>query len=356
MAACVAGSSVHYTTDNSKTNSVLQQDKCTDSSKTQLLRTKEVEKFNSHYSRRPFESLGNINTSDRISEKKRPSTEQMHRSFSFTSTTVLQRNNTTSSANGFQAPLAKRFAFDNNSSSKPLSENRASLLRSPSTPSIKTAESTTVVHSSDKICSSNSSPFQGKVSSRDSRLQQFLKCNFRPADSLESDKRMNPSSKVSKPSNSTLNFLSKKELSVLHSPSISTGFRSFHNSKATDVHVNTTGPAWQQTRSLRCTPLLKSQTGDSPSHIGNTSSSLCNQTERHSANTFHSNLHGTKASETPVTFKQSGCTGSNTPQGHQAVTPVVNRRHARSPPITKTPTSRKFPGPAGLLPKLVCKI
>lgn len=355
MAACVAGSSVHYTTDNSKTNSVLQQDKSTDSSKTQLLRTKEVEKFNGHYSRRPFESLGNINTSDRVSEKKRPSTEQMHRSFSFTSTAVLQRNNTTSSVNGFQAPLAKRFAFDNNSSPKPLSENRASLLRSSSTPSTKTAESTTLVYSSDKMYPCNSSPFQRNISSRDSQLQKFSKRNFRPADSLEFNKRMDLSSKVSIPCNSTSIFLSKKEFSVLHSPSISTGSRSFHNSKATDVDTRSS-PVWQQRRPLRCTPAIKSQTGDSPSHIDNTSASLCNQTERHSANTFHNNLNGTKASETPVMFRESGCTGSNTPQGHQAVTPVVNRRHARTPPITKTPTSRKFPGPAGLLPKLVCKI
>lgn len=355
MAACVPGSSVQCTTDNSQTNSVLQQGSSTDSSQTQLLRAKEVEKFNSHYSRRPFQSLGNINTSGGVSEQKRSSTEQMHRRFSFASTTILQRNNTTSSANGFPAPLAKRFAFDNNSSPKPSSRNRASLLRSSSTPSIKTAESTTVVHSSDKIYPTcNSSPFQRKVSSRDSQLQEFSKCNLKPGDSLESNKRLDPSSKVLLPSNSTSNFLSKKELSLLHSPNISTGFRSFHNSKATDT--KTMSPVWQQKGSLRYTPLLNGEAKDSPLPISKTSSSFCNQTERHSANTFHGNLNETKASETPVMSKQSGHTGSNTPQGHQAVTPVVNRSHSRTPSVSKTPTSRKFPGPAGLLPKLVCII
>ena len=342
------------TTDNPEMNSVLQQGRCTDSSKTQLLRTKEVEKFNSRYSRKPFESLSNINTTGRISEQKRPSTEQMHRRFSFASKTVLQRNNTTSSANGFHAPLAKRFAFDNNLSPKPSSENRASLLQSSSTPSVKTAESTTVVHSSDNIypmC--NSSPFQRNVSSRDSQLKELSKCNLRHGDSPESNEGLDSSSRVWSPSNSTPNFLSKKELSILHSPNVSTGFRSFHNAKATDIK---TSPVWQQTASLRCTPLLNGQTRDSPLPIGKTSSSFCNQTERHSANTFHGNLNGIKASETPAMSRKSGHTGSNTPQGHQAVTPVVNRSHSRTPAVSKTPSSRKFPGPAGLLPRLVCII
>jgi len=352
LAACVTGTSVHCTTNNSQTNSVLQQDKSTDSSKTQLLRT--VEKFNDHYSRRPFESLGNINTSGRVTEKKKPSTEQMHRSFSFASRTVLQRNNTTSSANGFHAPLTKRFAFDNNSSPKPLSENRASLLRSSSTPSIKTVESTRGVHSSDKIYQCNSSPFQRNISSRDSQLhvQEISKCNLKPGDSLESNKRLNPSSKVSMPYNSTSNFLSEKELSVPHSPNISAGFRSFHNSNATE----SMSPVWQQREALRCTPAMKGPIGNSSSPIDNTSSSLCNQTERQSANTLHGNLNGNKGSENPLMSRQSVHNGSNTPQGHQAVTPIVNRSHSRTPSVSKTPTSRKFPGPAGLLPKLVCEI
>ena len=353
MAASVTGSSAHCTPDNSQANSALQQNRSTDSSKSQLLRTKELEKFNSHYSRRPFESLGNINTSGRVSEK-RTSTEQMHRSFSFASTTVLQRNNTTSSADGFNTPLAKRFAFDNKSSPKPLSKNMASLLRSSSTPSIKTAESTTVVCSSDEMYQCNSSRFQRKLSSRDSQLQELSKCNLRPGDSLESNRRLDPSARVSSPSNSTSNFLSRKELSVLHSPNISTGIRSFHHSKATDT--KTMSPVLQQRGPLRYTPAIKSQTGNSSSPIGNASSSLCNQTERHSVDTFRGNLNGTKASENTVMPRQSGRTGSNTPQGHQAVTPIINRSHSRTPSVSKTPTSRKFPGPAGLLPKLVCEI
>lgn len=354
MAACVTGSSVHCSTDNSKMDSVLQQDRSTNSSKTQLLRTKEVEKFNNHYSRRPFESLGNTNSNDRVSEKKRSSTEPIHRSFSFTSTTVLQRNNATSSTNGFHAPLAKRFAFDNNSSPQRLSENMASLLRSSSTPSMKTSESTSVMHNSDKSYPCNSSSFQRNLSSRDSQLQEFSKCNLRPGDSLESNKRLDPSNKVSMPYNSTSNFLSTKELSVLNSPSISTGFRSLYNSKAREI--KTASPVWQQKGAVRCSPATKSETGNSPLLMGNTSSSLCNQTERHSGNTFHGNLDGTKASETPLMFRQKGYASSNTPQGHQASTPIVNRSHSRNPSVSKTPTPRKFPGPAGLLPKLVCKI
>ena len=352
------------TTDNSVTNSALQQGRSTVSSKSQLLRTKEVEKFNSHYSRRPFESLSNINTggTGRVSEQKKTSKEQMQRSFSFTSKTVLQRSNTTSSANGFHAPLAKRFAFDN-SSPKTSSENKASLLRSSSTPSVKTAESTTLMHSSDKMYPAcNSSPFQRNVhvSSRDSQLQEFSKCNLGPGDSLESNKRLDPSSRVSTPSNSTANFLSKKELSGLNSPStcISTGLRPFHNSKAAESDIKMISPVRQQGESLRCTPILNGQTRDSPLPIGKISSSFCNQTESRSSITFHDNLNGTtcKASETPVTSRQSGRTGSNTPQVNQAVMPVISRSHSRTPSVSKTPTSRKFPGPAGLLPKLVCII
>ena len=355
MAACVTGSSVHCSTDNSKMDSVLQQDRSTDSSKTQLLRTKELEKFNSHYSRRPFESLGNINTSDRVSEKKRSSTEPMHRSFSFTSTTVLHRNHATSSANGFHAPLAKRFAFDDNSSPKRLSENMASLIQSSSTPSMKTSERTSLMHKSDKIYPCNSSSFQRNlpVSSRDSQLQEFSKCNLRPGDSIESNKRLDPSNKVSTPYISTSNlsnFQSEKELSVFNSPS----FRSFNNSKAREI--KTASPVWQQRGVLRCSLATKNETGNSPLPISNTSSSFRNQTERHSGNTFHGNLDGAKASKTPLMSRQKGYVGSNTPQGHQASTPIVNRSHSRNPSVSKTPTPRKFPGPAGLLPKLVCKI
>ena len=334
-------------------NSVLQQDRSTDSSKTQLLRTKEVEKFNSYYSRRPFESLGNINTSDRVSQKKRSSTEPMHRSFSFTSTTVLQRNNAASSANGFHAPLAKRFAMDNNSSPKRLPENMASLLKSSSTPSMETSESTTVLHKPDKIYPCNSSSFQRNLSNGDSQLQEFSKCNLRPGDSLETNERLDPSNKVSTPYNSTSNFLSEKELSVLNSPSISTGFRSFNNSKAREI--KTASPVSQQRGALRYSPATKSQTGNPPLPIGNTSSSLGNQTESYSAN-FHGNLNGAKASETPMMSRQKGFAGSNTPRGHQASTPIVNRSYSRNPSVSKMPTPRKFPGPAGLLPKLVCKI
>ena len=354
------GSSVQCTTDNSVTNSALQQGRSTVRSKSHLLSTKEVEKFNSHYSRRPFESLSNITTSGGVSEQKRTSTEQMQRSFSFTSKTVLQRSNTTSSANGFRVPLSKRFAFDN-SSPKPSSENKTSLLRSSSTPSVKTAERTTVhsaVHPSDKIYPTcNSSPFGRNVhlSNKDSQLQEFSECYLEPGDSLESNKRLDPSSRVSTPSNPTANFQSKRKLSLLHSPNISTGFRSFHNSEATDT--KTTNPDWQQKGSLRyCTPLLNGETGDSPLLRGKTTSSFCNQIQRHPANTFHGNLDGTKASETPVMPRRSGHAGSNTPQVNQAVTPVVNRSHSRTPSVSKTPTSRKFPGPAGLLPKLVCII
>jgi len=111
-------------------------------------------------------------------------------------------------------------------------------------------------------------------------------------------------------------------------------------------------PVWQQREALRCTPAMKGPIGNSSSPIDNTSSSLCNQTERHSANTLPGNLNGNKGSENPLMSRQSGYTGSSTPQGQQAVTPIVNRSHSRTPSVSKTPMSRKFPGPAGLLPKL----
>ena len=318
-----------------------------------------MEKFNSHYSRRPFESLSNINTSDRVSEKKRTSTDQVHKSYSFTSTTVWQKNSTTSTANGFNAPLAKRFAADNNLSSKPLSGNGASLLRSSSTPAFKNANSATEMQSSDKTHLSNSSPASRNLKTRDSQLQEFAQHTFRPSDSCESSKRMDPLNKVPALSDPISNLPSTNRISGFHSPSTSghTGLKTLHNSKVKDVHVNRSSPVWQQQGSLRCSPAINNQMRDFPLHRGNTSSLLCNQAERHSPNdSFTKNSNGTRILETPVMFRQNAGAGSRTPQAHQAVTPFVNRSHNRTPSGFKTPKTRKFPGPAGLLPKLVCKI
>ncbi|XP_078377088.1 uncharacterized protein LOC144660357 [Oculina patagonica] len=350
LAACGEESSVNCITDNSKKGSGSEQINQS-SSKTQLLRTKEMEKFNSHYSRRPFESLSNINTNDRLSEKKRATTEQVHKSSSFTNTADWQRNNTTSTANGFRAPLAKRFAADNNSSPKPSSGNAASLLRSSSTPAFKNADRTTEMYSSDKMhpCS-NSSPVSRNIQTRDSQLQEFAQCNFRLADSHKSSKRLNPLNKLSTPSNSISNFSSKNDMSGFHSPSACTGFQTLHNSKATDV--NTNSPVWQQKGPLRCSSGIHNQTRDFILHKGNTSAPLCNQTEGSSTSTLNKSLNGTRTPETPLMFRQRAGAGPSTPQVHQAVTPVVNRSCNRTPSGIKTPTTRKFPGPAGLLPKL----
>ncbi|KAJ7372221.1 hypothetical protein OS493_020656 [Desmophyllum pertusum] len=182
---------------------------------------------------------------------------------------------------------------------------------------------------------------------------------------------MDPSNKVSTQSNLTSNFSSKPELSGFH---LNTGFKTMHDSKATDVH--TTSPVWQQRGPLRNSPAINNQTRHFPM-IGNTSSPLCNQTERSSPRTYNKSLSRTKAPETPLMFGQNTgtCTGSSTPQGNHAVapetpvmfrqsvgrgsstpqghqTPVVNRNHTRTPSGSKTPKTRKFPGPAGLLPKL----
>lgn len=374
LAACGIGSSVSCSTDNSKKNSGSEQNQC--SSKTQLLRTNEVEKSNSHFLRMPFESLSNINTGDRVCETKRTSTEQEHRSSSFANTSAWQRNNTTSTSTGFNAPLAKKFAVDNNSTPKPLSRNGADLLPSSSTPAFKSTDSTTVTHLSGVTNQSNSSQFPRNTPARDSQLQEFARSNFRSSSPCESNKRMDPSNKVSTQSNLTSNFSSKPELSGFH---LNTGCKTLRDSKAIDVH--TTSPVWQQRGPLRSSPAINNQTRHFPMRKGNTGSPLCNQTERSSPRTYNKSLSRTKAPETPLMFGQNTgtCTGSSTPQGNHAVasetpvmlrrsvsrgsstpqghqTPVVNRSHARTPSGSKTPKTRKFPGPAGLLPKLVCKI
>ena len=355
MAACGEEKSVnmHSVTDNSKKSSGLEQNQS--SSKTQLLRTKEMEKFNSHYLRRPFESLSNINAFDRVSEKKRPSTQQVLKSSSFTDTAEWQRNNTTSTTSGFNAPLAKRFAADNNSSPKPLSGNGVSLFRSSSTPVFRNADTTTSVHSSDKKLQ-NPSSFLRNTSGRDSPLQDFAQCNnLRSSNSHSSVKRMEPLTKVSTPYNSISNFASNKEISGFYTPSACAGFNALHNSRVTDS--SSTCLAWQQKGSLRCSPTANNQMRGFPFHVGNTSSSLPNQTERPSSNgVFTKNSNEPRTPEASLMLRQSIGAGPRTPQVNQAVTPIVNRSHVRTPSGSKTPMARKFPGPAGLLPKLVCKL
>ena len=87
-------------------------------------------------------------------------------------------------------------------------------------------------------------------------------------------------------------------------------------------------------------------TGDLSNITGSTVTHSCSEGKRQSTtNAFNKHNIGPREFESPRVSRQSSITSPRTPQVYQAVTP-----HG-----SKTPISRKFPGPAGLLPKLVSK-
>ena len=334
---CDVASSVNCIAENSNRNSGSKQNQL--GSHVQLLRTKEVDKFNSHYSRRPFESLNNINTFDRVSDKTITSTEQSHGGTSFGRNTDCQRKSTTATANGCNEPLAKRFAVDHNSTSKPLSENGANLLRSSYSPVFK------------NTC--DSSTFSRNATTRDSR---FVQCNSRPSDSHEANERMDPLHNDSSTCNLKSNFSNGKEISG-HNQSTFNSFRAIpmHASNTTNVNTTCTSSVVQQRGPPRSSPIIicNNQTRNLPQQISRTSSPLHNQPERNLSYSFNRNMNTSKAPETPIMCRERTVPGLSTPQVHHATTPVVNKSCTRTPFSSKTPKTRKFPGPAGLLPQLV---
>ena len=316
LTACGVGSLDNFKISHSNPNQASIQ--------TQFLRTKEVEKLDSHNRRRPFETISNKNTSERACDKKRNSTEQLQRSSSLS----WLGNSSTSSGSELNIPMAKRLAIEStyHSFTKTLvSENGQNLLHSSSMPTFKT--------------SSLNSP----------------QCSFKRPNSCELGSGMDSSKSVRPDSTNTSRLLPRKDFSRLQEFSPI----SVQNSKAVNVNINT--PASKQKRHLTSSPAISIGTNHFHVTASRANTVPCmNQPERQHAGSFIKSPTGTKSLETPRCAlprkSATGSSGLSTPQANQPITPGVNKSLTRTPSSSKMPKTRKFPGPAGLLPKLVCKI
>lgn len=296
------------------------------------MRTKEVEKQQKSYERRPFESISNKSKSERTSDLKR-SSEQIHRSSSFIN---CPNNNSTShlSTSALNIPFAKRFAIDPHQTLvKPTACNspRGNVLCSSSTLN-STDHSSLTTHSCD-----NSSPVQRNSIAGVSKIQGLQQYSFRPSSSSNRVRHSVDSASSSSGSNPTYSStpLLRKEFSRLHEVSSNCS-----NALSSSKVVSTCNSALLQTK--------KHLTGTLVAGIpGSTATNSSSERKRQSTtNAFNkSGNFGPREFENPRVSSQSAITSPRTPQVYQAVTP-------RS---SKTPISRKFPGPAGLLPKLVSK-
>lgn len=332
LAACGIGSSTDRIVEDSKSNSVtgLNQSSFT----RQLLRTKEVEKQQKSYERRPFESISNKSKSERTSDLKR-SSEQIHKVSSFLN---CPNNNSTFhlSTSALNIPFAKRFAIDPHQTLlKPTACNspRGNVLCSSSTVN-STDHSSLTTHSCD-----NSSPVQRNSIAGVLKIQGQQQYGFRPS---SSSNRVGPSvdsassSSGSDPTYSSTPLL-RKEFSRLHEISSNCN-------KALNSSKGAANSALLQTKKHSTGTLVAGiPTGDLSNITGSTPTTSCSERKRQSTtNAFNKHNIGPREFESPRVSSCSAITSPRTPQVYQAVTP-------RS---SKTPISRKFPGPAGLLPKL----
>ena len=341
LAVCKGESTVDSIADNSKTNTNSNQNQPFTNTKA-LLRTKEVENFNNYYSRRPFESLNNRDNFDRVVQKNThvTSIERLHKGASFANTTDCQGNIAAAVGNGCTEPLAKRFAIDQISVSKTLSENRTSLSYSINAPAAQNS------------CSS--STFLHHAALRDSC--NFGQQNFGSNSALlETGKRKDLSHNDSSKCNLASSFSTKKGIPGDNQGSLNSLRKvPFCGENATNSVTNTS--ALQQRWSPRSSPLMNNETKGFPKQVNRTNSPLCNQSVGNMSFSLNKDMIGNKAPETPQMRRTLEVTGLSTPCTHQTITPAVGKTDARTPFSGKTPQARKFPGPAGLLPKLVTKI
>ena len=335
LAACGIGCSTDRVVEDSKSNSVtgLNQSSFT----RQLLRTKEVEKQQKGYERRPFESICNKSKSERTSDLKR-SSEQIQRSSSFIN---CPNNNSTShlSTSILNVPFTKRFAIDPHQTLvKPTACNspRGNVPCSSSTLN-STDHSCLTTHSCD-----NSSPVQRNSIAGVSKIHGLQQYSFRPSSSsnrVHHSVDSASSSSGSDPTYSSTSLL-RKEFSRLHEVSSNC-------SKALSSSKGAANSALLQTKKQSTGTLVAGiPTGDLSNIKGSTPTTSYSERKRQSTtNAFNKHNIGPREFESPRVSRQSSITSPRTPQAYQAVTPCTS----------KTPISRKFPGPAGLLPKLVSK-
>ena len=301
------------------------------------MRTKEVEKQQKSYERRPFECISNKSKSERTSDLKR-SSEQTHSSSSFIN---CPNNSSTShlSTSALNIPFAKRFAIDPHQTLvKPTAFNspRGNVLNSSSTLNSADHSSLTI-----RYCD-NSSPVQRNSIAGVSKIQGLQQYSFRPS---SSGNRVGPSvdsassSSGSDPTHSSTPLL-RKEFSRLREVSSNC-------SKALSSSKGAANSSLLQTKRHATGTLVAGiPAGDLSNITGSTATSSSSERKRQSiTNAFNKNNIGPREFESPRVSRQSAITSPRTPHACQAVTPRTS----------KTPISRKFPGPAGLLPKLVSK-
>ena len=399
LAACDLGSSMNSIRGNSRKTSDSELNQS--SSATQFLRTKELEKLKSSNQRRPFESISNISTGDRAYDKKTITAEQVHKISSFTNWPINSRTSQ-SITNGLNVPVAKRFAIDNTCNSPSNSANGGNLLRSLSMPGFANTDGKAMTQSSLRMFpNNNSSPVQ-RNSSLTSNLQirELPQCSFTPSTLYKGEVYSNSISTLSRSDPTvTSKPLPRKELSgtlnhskpasshvnsAMGSPAIKvqTGdFRKLTGNSNTVSHEKTerqsantfdknkirtrnfetarvsrqsanTGPRTPQGYQAITSSMNMQGSGFGP-RIPQAHQAVISDVNRQSSG---AGLRTPQAYQpvTPGVNKQGSGTGPSATQTYQTVTPGVNRSLARTPSSSRTPKTRKFPGPAGLLPKLVC--
>ena len=127
--------------------------------------------------------------------------------------------------------------------------------------------------------------------------------------------------------------------------------------KGADVKKSST--VWQQKQSLKSPGYgaINRLTGNDTRATGSANSFSCNTLQKPCTNSETNSTNGIKAFETPphARLKKTNGAAPSTSREHQVVTPGRNVSLIMTPNSSKTPKTRRFPGPAGMLPKLVRK-
>lgn len=294
--------------------------------KKSCMRSKEIlDKPSNHSIRRPFDIISNINKSDRACDRKRSSTGQPHGNSSVT----LPRNNTATPSRGLSKPIAKRFAIENNSNSLPkstTSEDGVNLLQSLSLPTFKNAGQASLLRNSGNP-------------------QSLAVCNV----TIPKQGVCSPTVQSISPSTPN-NCLQRSESYGLCELS---SMNSRHH-KGADVMKSST--VLQQKESLKSPSYgaIDRLKGNDTRATGSANSFSCNTLQTPFTNSETNSTNGIKAFETPphARLKKTNGAAPSTSREHQVVTPGRNVSLIMTPNSSKTPKTRRFPGPAGMLPKL----
>ena len=332
------------------------------SSNVSLLRSKAEETLRVMSTSKPFESIDNVS---------QRSSSVMKAGF-FRGNDISKMN---SNELGVDVPVAKRFALDNSSP-------RPSLLQSVCGSRISTTcpkkKSGTFCQSTFDTPSLNFTKFQAKgnplpcspqvegysanqlpLTKRATQLSvQTTEHSPRLESSVTSRITIDPRNKSSVLSSSMTNTSYGGDLSRMYPASsngaeivpVSSSLRHLHspvNSSSNSMRVASTPISWKVKTNMELAPALstriKDLSGCVTSATKHTSSAI--STNTCSGNSLNENFNSCRDS-VPVSI-------NNLQVQHTATPESVCKSYARTPVTDKTPRLRKFPGPAGLLPKLV---